>query len=444
MEDTCSINCCITPNKLIVLQTKIDRHGPIKTIDRMNPDSPQKTFETPGSKCNSVGRLFYCALSHYNNLMVILERNWLVNGIDPRIFISFWDLRDEPCLFKEEQFDDMFPAEIWCNQELGEGDTIFEKMDIHIVRDIMAFNIVLSIAHEDTEDNTYRSSTSFYGVNTAEPSLYPDIFHLRKIVKHSEDPNWGACTVPLGGVLMNDKYFIRVLVNEHSLSCTGIDVSELETLLSAAVDTKTAVTKFIPIPNNEVVIEPGMSDRLAVFNTMEHSLTILDLSTTKPIIKVDTIQCSIIGQPSEDKNWKTLRITDFDGSWSCGSFLFLQKVELVNMKNEPKCNFQLSIVDPRTAKNRSAVVTTCIKDIRGARIPGSHGIPGIQSYIKADYFHIDLLGIVHVMSHYDGITFDCVHFDSSANRNATLAAWSEASEYSEKDNFATGLLFPST
>jgi hypothetical protein len=109
-------------------------------------------------------------------------------------------------------------------------------------------------------------------------------------------------------------------------------VHEIETLLLSK-DTRFAPRKILPLfDGGKFELEPGMSDRLAVFDSVDNRLTILDLVSRNPTTIVDTIQWSIIGQPSQKKILpdEMLKIKNIGGNWCCGSFLILQRLELPN------------------------------------------------------------------------------------------------------------------
>ncbi len=425
------VSSCTTPSKVIILKTLLGRHGPITVIDRLKPDSPTKTYETPGCKSKfENNRVAYGTLHKYNHLMVANERSWSQEMEDLNVVFSFWDMRDEPLLFKEENLMDMLPSAIWSKQELGEGHANLADIDIEISSGLMAVHIVIKITSDETQDETFRSFTLLYGVNTAEPSQDQDIFHLRKIVKHLEDACCGIFQKCWAEICMNEKYLIRCNFDENKDPI--LEVSVIDTLLSS-VDTKSSAKTAVRLSFGGCGrLEPGMSDRLAIFNYLEHSLTIIDLVSTKSIITIDTIQWSIIGQPSEKKCFTDPKIKIFDINvfWCCGNLLFLQRQGFPYTGTEPQWAFKVSIVDPGDIDKRAANVKTEFKEIWDFRI----GFPWL--FANED-FHIDFMGIAYVVSDYDGIT--TVHCSQFHNENAYKGESAAFAEASNK-NFVSGLL----
>ena len=399
---------------------------PIIVIDRMNPGTPHKLLETPGVKCKSEkGRIFECILRKYNNLMVVLERNWILRGKDDTFLISFWDLRDEPRLFKEHNLIYMIPPEIVSEYELGEGISgeIYE-IDIKLSREIMAVHLVIKTIHP--KKRRFQPITLLYKVNTKEPSQNPDVVCFVEIVEFGE--NSTACLF-WPKILLNEKYLIYPTDNAGKWAWK---VYEQEILLSSVDGTRLAPRKVIPILNGYHALEPGMSDRLAVFNTEENRLTILDLVSTNPITIVDTIQWSILGQPSEKNHLpdEKLNITNIDVNWCCGSFLILQRLVFpTRCKTHRQSPFMLSIVDPGTVEKRPAVISQ-IKDIFDSNI-------SYPRRIEVEKCYIDVMGIVYVVSDRPGkvdyLTVSCAQFH---NINAAQAGRIGALEDSSSDNLS--------
>ena len=419
------ISGCITPSRVIILRYNFNMHCPILVIDRMNPGTPQKQLETPGMKCKSKdGREFFSTLHKCNHLMVVVERNWTLRGEDDKILISFWDLRDEPYIFKEHNIIYMIPSEILSEYELGEGrGGEIHKIHIQLSRAMMAINLVLNskpLHHKQR----FHFFLLLYRVNTTEPSQDTEGFHLLKTVKFVDNTRmWFSYP---GSTTMNDKYLICQIGNGGTYS---VEVHEIETLLSS-MDTIFAPRKVLQLLNGKYVLEPGMSDRLAVFNTMENRLTILDLVSTNPITIVDTIEWRILGQPSEkyDLPDKKLKIKNIGGNWCCGSFLILQRLELPNTcKKHRQWTFKLNIVDPGTVEKRPEVKSQ-IKDIFDSTV----SYP--KSIMLEDCF-IDVMGIVHVVTDTSGdadyLTVNCAQFQ---NINAAQAGYIRALEDSSSDN----------
>ena len=373
-------------------------------------------------KCKSEGRELHSTLHKYNHLMVIVERNWRSIGKDDTILVSFWDLRGEPCILKEKNLIDLIPSETLSENELGEGcrGEIYE-IDIKLSREIMAIYLVIKIVHPKQE--RYQFITLLYSINTTQPSQDPDVLHFVKNVKLVENSRrsffWPH-------IYINEKYLIfSTFVNDEKLA---LEVHEIQTLLSA-LDTRLAPRKVLPRLNGTYVLEPGMSDRLAVFNKWENRLTILDLVSTNPITIVDTIEWSILGQPSEkyDLPDKKLKIYNIDGNWCCGSFLILQRLELPNKRKQHRqWVFKLSLVDPGTVEKRPEVISQ-IKEIFDSKI----SYPG---EIEDETCYIDVMGIVYVVSDTSGdvdyLTVNCAQFH---NINAAQRGCNESLEDSSSD-----------
>jgi hypothetical protein len=232
---------------------------------------------------------------------------------------------------------------------------------------------------------------------------------------------YGDCTV------MNDKYLIHKIVDGGKCS---LEVHEIETLLSS-MDTRFAPRKILPLfDGGKFELEPGMSDRLAVFDGKKNRLTILDLVSRNPTTIVDTIQWSIIGQPSEkyDLPDDKLEIKNIGDNWCCGSFLILQRLELPNAsKKHRQWTFKLNIVDPGTVEKRPEVISQ-IKDIFDSKI-------SYPRRKEEEEWYIDVMGIVYVVidSHgkVDHLAVNCAQFH---NINAAQAGSIRALEDSSSDN----------
>ncbi len=192
---------------------------------------------------------------------------------DGTTLISFWDLRDEPYIFKEHNnILDMVPSEILSEYELGGCKGGYIRSAMHLSRSIMAIYLQFILKQpRPLERQSYQTLLLLYRVNTTEPSQDTEYFHLLKTMKHVENRfmwhPYGGCTV------MNDKYLIHKIVDGGKCS---LEVHEIETLLSS-MDTRFAPRKILPILDGKYVLEPGMSDRLAVFDRKKNRLTILDL-----------------------------------------------------------------------------------------------------------------------------------------------------------------------
>jgi hypothetical protein len=400
-------------------------HCPIIVIDRMNPDTPQQLLETPGMKCKYEDHVrFHSVLHKYNHLMVVAEEKWSLVGNDDMILISFWDLRDEPYLFKENNFIDMVPSELLSEYELGEGSVgRICGIDIQLSSVIMAVNLLIKTNHPKKE--IFPFFTLLYRINTTEPSRDPSFLQFVQIVKPVE-PVEGTTQFFYPVNFMNEKYLIYPIVGTDCRP--ALEVHKIDTLL-LAVDTRSAPRKVLPVSSGNYVLEPGMSDRLAVFNTEENRLTILDLVSTNPMTIIDTIQWNIIGQPSEkydlpDKKFKTYNI---GGIWCCGSFLILQRLESLNTcMGHGQWAFKLSIADPGTVEKRPEVISQ-IKDIFDSKI----SYP--RSIMLEDCF-IDLKGIVYVVTDTSGdaeyLTVNCAQFH---NTNAAQSGYIGALEDSSSD-----------
>jgi hypothetical protein len=227
---------------------------------------------------------------------------------------------------------------------------------------------------------------------------------------------------------MNDKYLIHVILHDGKLS---VDVHEIETLLLSK-DTRFAPRKILPKLDGKFELEPGMSDRLAVFDSVKNRLTILDLGSRNPTTIVDTIQWSIIGQPSEkyDLPDDKLEIKNIGDNWCCGSFLILQRLELPNAsKKHRQWTFKLNIVDPGTVEKRPEVISH-IKEICDSKISYPKRIGG-----EVEICYIDVMGIVYVVNDTSGdadyLTVNCAQFH---NINAAQAGYIGALEDSSSDN----------
>ena len=416
------IDGCITPSRVIILRANNDVYLPILVIDRMNPGTPQKLLETPGMKYEDRRgcRQFF---RKYNNLMVVVEPHNKYSG-DDKTLISFWDLRDEPYIFKEHYLSDMVPSEILSEYKLGDGRCGAKDWGIHLSRAIMAITIRITYCEHPYQKQIFKSVLLLYRVNTTEPSQDTEDFHLLKTMKLVENEfmwfPYGDCTV------MNDKYLIHKIVDGGKCS---LEVHEIETLLSS-MDTRFAPRKILPILDGKYVLEPGMSDRLAVFDRKKNRLTILDLVSRNPTTIVDTIQWSIIGQPSQKKFLpdEKLEIHNIGGNWCCGSFLILQRLELPNASTKHRqWTFKLNIVDPGTVETRPEVISQ-IKDIFDSKI--SYPI-----WIMQEICFIDAMGIVYVVTDWHGkvdtLTVNCAQFH---NINAAQAGSIRALEDSSSDN----------
>jgi len=390
----------------------------------MNPGSPQKLLETPGMKYED-GREFEFYFRKYNNLMVFVEP-YIPYSDDDKTLISFWDLRDEPYMFKEHNnILDMVPSEILSEYELGgyKGGDIPTAM--HLSRAILAVYLQLELKQpRPLERQSYQTLLLLYRVNTTEPSQDEDGFHLLKTVKFVDNSpcifNFPYfCT-------MNDKYLIHAIFHGGKYS---VEVHEIETLLLSK-DTRFASRKILPKLDGKFELEPGMSDRLAVFDSVNNRLTILDLVSRNPTTIVDTIQWSIIGQPSQ-KNFlpdEKLEIKHIGGNWCCGSFLILQRLELPNTcKKHRQRTFKLNIVDPGNVEKRPEVISQ-IKDIFDSKI-------SYPRRILAEKCYIDVMGIVYVVTDSHGkvdyLTVNCAQFH---NINAAQAGSIRALEDSSSNN----------
>lgn len=422
---------CTTPSKVIFVHDTQYRHAPIMVIHRLNPDYPQECLETPGLRCKpDIERIFASSIHKYNNLMVVLERNWsVVSNEGQKVLTSFWDLRAEPCFLKEEDLMDKFPSEIWTRNEESEAE--LTNVDIKLSTEIMAVCLKIKTTEYETQDESFESAILLYQVNTSEPSQDQDFLRIVKLVKHSENP-----VIKIG---INEKYLICRMSDEDGHDF--LEASDIETLLSAG-DTKSAKKCVVPISIfDNFKLEPGMSDRLAVYNTKKHRLKILELATTKPFNVVDTIQWRLEGQPSElkDVTDKRCKIVDVGGNWCCGSFLFLQRIELQNMESR-QWEFKLSIVDPGTVGKKPVEVVSGIKEIWDTRI-------SFPKYSDAEYVLIDVRGVVYAVSQgsmcfkVNDLSIHCAQFDSAANRNAVQAGCSMALKDSSNDTVDSGLHF---
>jgi len=385
----------------------------------MNPGTPHKLLETPGMKYED-GRVFDFYFRKYNNLMVVVEPH-IPYTDDDKTVISFWDLRDEPYIFKEHNnILDMVPSEILSEYELGgyNGGDIPTAM--HLSRAIMAVYLQLELKQpRPLEREIYQTLLLLYRVNTTEPSQDAEGFHLLKTMKLADN------IIPL--ITMNDKYLIHKIVNGGKFSP---EVHEIETLLSS-MDTRIAPRKILPQIDGEYELEPGMSDRFAVFHKVKNLLTIFDLVSRNPTTIVDTIQWSIIGQPSQKKFLpdKKLKIQSIGGNWCCGSFLILQRLELPNRcKKHRQWTFKLNIVDPGTVEKRPEVISH-IKEICDSKISYPKRIGG-----EVEICYIDVMGIVYVVNDTSGdadyLTVNCAQFH---NINAAQAGYIRALEDSSGD-----------
>jgi len=412
---------CITPSRVIILRNNLYMPCPIILIDRMHPGTPHKQLETPGMKCKSrEGRKFACILQKYNHLMVVVERNWRSKGKDETILISFWDLRDEPCLFKEHNLIDILPSAVVSEYELGDGcrGSIY-GIDIKLNSEILV--VFLGISNIHPENLRFQCITLLYRVNTTEPAQDTDDLPFLRIVKINLHA-WFSCP----RIYLNEKYLIfPTIINDEP---PVLEVRELQTLLSA-VDTRLAPRKVLPLLSGKYVLEPGMSDRLAVFDTWTNCLTILDLVSTNPTTIVDTIQWSILGQPSEkyDPSDKKLKFKNIDGVWCCGSFLILQRLELpLTRKKHRQWTFKLTIVDSGTVVKRPEVISQ-IKDIFDPNISYPKEVGDEECYI-------DVMGIVHVVTDTSSdVTYLIVNCAQFHCKNAAQAECIGALEDSSSD-----------
>jgi len=392
----------------------------------MNPGTPQKLLETPGMECED-----YRACNHqirkYNNLMVVVETNFSRRfAFDNKTVISFWDLRDEPYMFKEHNnILDMVPSEILSEYELGGSKVGYIPTYMRLSRAILAVYLQLELKHpRPLERESYQNLLLLYRVNTTEPSQDAEGFHLLKTVKFVDNsPHLSHCPHIF---TMNDKYLIDGIFHDGKFS---VEVHEIESLLLSK-DTRFAPRKILPKLDGKFELEPGMSDRLAVFDSVNNRLTILDLVSRNPTTIVDTIQWSIISQPSQknffpDEKWE---IENIGGNWCCGSFLILQRLELPNTcEKHRQCTFKLNIVDPGTVEKRPEVISQ-IKDIFDSKITYPIRIFDEQCYI-------DVMGIVYVVINWDGkvysLTVNCAQFH---NINAAQAGSIRALEDSSSDS----------
>jgi len=361
------------------------------------------------------GRRFELHFRKYNNLMVVVEPH-ITYFDDAKILISFWDLRDEPYIFKEHNnFFDMVPPEI-----LSEYELVDMHIAIRLSRTIMAVYLQLKLKNQ-REDQTL---LLLYRVNTTEPSQDAEGFQLLKTVKLAG--NIPGFSYPPLICTMNDKYLIHEIFTGGKCS---VEVHEIETLLSS-MDTRFAPRKILPKLDGAYVLEPGITDRLAVFDSVKNRLTILDLVSTNPTTIVDTIQWSIIGQPSQ-KNFlpdEKLEIKNIGGNWCCGSFLILQRLELPNTcEKHRQRTFKLNIVDPGAVEKRPEVISQ-IKDIFDSKI-------SYPRRIEVEKCYIDVMGIVYLVteshSKVDSLTVNCAQFH---NINAAQAGYIGALEDSSSDN----------
>jgi hypothetical protein len=197
------------------------------------------------------------------------------------------------------------------------------------------------------------------------------------------------------------------------------------------MDTRFAPRKILPLLySGKYELEPGMSDRFAVFHKVKNLLTIFDLVSRNPTTIVDTIQWSIIGQPSQKKILpdEKLKIKNIGGNWCCGSFLILQRLELPNTcEKHRQRTFKLNIVDPGAVEKRPEVISQ-IKDIFDSKI-------SYPRRKEEEEWYIDVMGIVYVVidSHgkVDHLTVNCAQFH---NINAAQAGSIRALEDSSSDN----------
>jgi len=356
--------------------------------------------------------------------MIVVEAHYTKGG-DETHLISFWDLRDEPYIFKEHNIIDMIPSEILSEYELGEGSVgRICGIRMQLSRAIMAVTIRINYCETPYQKQSFKSVLLLYRVNTTKPSQDTEGFHLLKTMKLVDNKfRWipyPDCTV------MNDKYLVLEIVNGGKCA---LEVQEIETLLSS-MDTRFAPRKILPILDGEYVIEPGMSDRLAVFDSMENRLTIFDLVSTNPTTIVDTIQWSNIGQPSQ-KNVlpdEKLKIKNIGCNWCCGSFLIPQR--LPNRCKKQTWAFKLNIVDPGTVEKRPEVISH-IKEICDSKISYPRNIE-----FEEEICYIDVMGIVYVVNDTSGdadyLTVNCAQFH---NINAAKAGYIRALDDSSGDTF---------
>jgi hypothetical protein len=395
----------MTPSKLIYVQTTPEYYEPLSVVDRLNLNTPIQTLETPGQrfKCKFEEEdCEYCncqtKLTKFNNLMVLVERHWSVE--DQQIIASFWDLRDEPRLFKEEDLMDKLTSDILDKGALKDIDQVF----IDISSEIMAVHFQTT-----TPDNSSTLNiTLFYRVNTTEPSKEADFIQLVKIVENLEPSDSTYSRIGL-----NEKYFVRRLED-------FFEVSEIDALLKAVEKPKIKILKEGPQYFN---IEPGISNRLAIFDYQTRILKIVDLETGKPIIEMNTIHWM--------KEDQSCDINHIEGSWCCGHYLFFQKVKLQNKKNGRDWEFALSIVNFGTQKNQAVEVTNVVQDIWDSSIY----CPEIWEFPEV---LIDLSGLVLVVQQAEEIYIHCAQFAKTASINALQGRCCKASEGSS--NFDSGLL----
>jgi F-box-like len=384
-KHTDSIECCMSSNHIIILQDSYERHYPLEVIDRVNPNKPVKIINTPGQKlkCNGKrSRTFVSSLHQYNNLMVVLERSF--ESYDHKIILSFWDLQDKPSLFKTENLMEKFPAEVWCTNDSEDVVPELNYMDIAINTEIMAVFLAIELANENDDENAIiQNKTLLYQVNTAEPSQYPDVLQLLKIVTHRESylDRLDNCFAP-ADIIFNDKYLICLLRNENGTHCT--EISEIEQLLSAE-DTKKVARNYSPYLRNAEQLEPGMSDRGAYLNRKNRSIKFHNRAGINLIKNVHTIDLGMTEMPSEEKD-KAEKIFGLEGVWCCGRYICVDQIY-----NRSACHFKLSVMDPGNLEQSDLQVIPGIKEIWDPRI-------SYEKNFKTEDLQIDLKGLIYVVS----------------------------------------------
>ena len=365
----------ITSSK--VFYAKDDINNPlVSVIDRSNPDNPPRNLKTPGSRRSEGRKVRICSC---NDLVVISERRFNDHNM-PEHQISLWDGVAETCIEVLELVDKFPPEE--------------HQVDIRsmaISREILAVQFVTVKEVEVVgwgvvlDEPTSTLFTLLWRVNTAQPATQPAHFII--LVRHPENPSGVLDT---GNIAMNDKYFVRgridlsktrdLTIRVYREERTRIDlvVSELETLLSTE-DTKFAEGWRVPLGRrlsyvkarellDRMKLEPGHSNRLAVYAKGDNNLRIIDLVTSNPISIITT------------KNWIV------GSNWCCGCLLIFKSLN----DQVATGTYKISIVDP------GAVEKTGEKSVPAA----------ISGFTTLGYFdcplqwrslpqiHMDLTGIV--------------------------------------------------
>ena len=365
--------CGITSSKVFYST----RGNFLGVIDRLDTRILRHHYlKTPGSSgCKKVARsrIFTC-----NDLVVLLQPP----DVPPHLWdiqsckISLWDGGAETCL-EVLELADKVPHEV-----LSAAIS-----DIAISREILAIQLLTqhSVVSRNHSTSKTESWTLFWRVNTAQPARQPA--HFVKLVRHPENPSGVLDT---GNIAMNDKYFVRgridlsktrdLTIRVYREERTRIDlvVSELETLLSTE-DTKFAEGWRVPLGRrlsyvkarellDRMKLEPGHSNRLAVYAKGDNNLRIIDLVTSNPISIITT------------KNWIV------GSNWCCGCLLIFKSLN----DQVATGTYKISIVDP------GAVEKTGEKSVPAA----------ISGFTTLGYFdcplqwrslpqiHMDLTGIV--------------------------------------------------